>query len=383
MPSLPAGRRWIAIGAGERHSTGVANGGVANQVYAWGDDTYLQTEAPISVYKGQSITLPNSHDVDAGEYDSIALNKNGTVAVWGGPPASLGAVPAGLSHVIAIAIGREHALVLESNGTVVTWGENDYSQLDVPSGLLGVKAIAAGGYHSLALKSNGQIVAWGRDDFGQTDVPALPPGSRYSAIAAGALHSLAIVPPKSARRSDGRGGLGLGWLRRRLVGGSRERRGRPNFGLHRHIGAGRQDLRDHRRVELHSRRAHRRDVVHVHGQGQERGRVRSYLGEIERRDAYRWNHAGTEREADAGRHGRTARPHARPYQQPLDRPSHREPDRLARGRGRGLEIERRRRVAVGSNGGDRRAGHLPGGPGRIPDRQHEAGAGVRRGTAGD
>ena len=91
VPSLPAGRKWIAIGAGERHSVGVANGGVANQVYAWGDDTYLQTEAPISIYKGQPVTLPNSIDVDAGEYDSIALNKNGTVAVWGGPPASLGA----------------------------------------------------------------------------------------------------------------------------------------------------------------------------------------------------------------------------------------------------------------------------------------------------
>jgi len=114
---------------------GVANGGVGQPGLRLGRRHVPPDGAPITIYNGQPVTLPNSVDVDAGEYDSIALNKNGTVAIWGGPPASLGIMPAGLSKVTGIAIGREDALVLKSERTVVTWGENDYSQLDVPSGL--------------------------------------------------------------------------------------------------------------------------------------------------------------------------------------------------------------------------------------------------------
>jgi hypothetical protein len=197
VPSLPAGRKWIAIGAGERHSVGVTSGGAANEVHAWGDDSNLQTEAPVYMYHGLPITLPNTKDVEAGQYESIALNKDGTVKVWGGGPASLGTIPTGLSGVTSIDIGREHALVLKSNGQVVTWGENTYGQLGVPGGLTGVKAIAAGGYHSLALKTDGTIVAWGRNDMGQATVPAPPSGLHYSAIAAGVLHSLAIASPNA------------------------------------------------------------------------------------------------------------------------------------------------------------------------------------------
>jgi hypothetical protein len=197
VPSLPAGRKWIAIGAGENHSVGADSGGAANEVRAWGDDSHMQLEVPIYMYHGVPVPLPNTNDVEAGQYQSIALNKDGTVKVWGGGPASLGTIPAGLSGVTSIDIGREHALVRKSNGTVVTWGQNGWGQLTVPAGLSGVTAIAAGGYHSLALKSNGTMVAWGRDDVGQTEVPAAPAGLHYSSIAAGILHNLAIASPST------------------------------------------------------------------------------------------------------------------------------------------------------------------------------------------
>jgi alpha-tubulin suppressor-like RCC1 family protein len=49
--------------------------------------------------------------------------------------------------------------------------------------------IAAGGSHSLALKSDGSIVGWGNDTYGQ----ATPPdGNALIAIAAGGYHSLAL-----------------------------------------------------------------------------------------------------------------------------------------------------------------------------------------------
>src|SRR4051812_10083519 len=51
-------------------------------------------------------------------------------------------------------------------------------------------AIAGGGFHSLALKDNGTVVAWGSDAQRQSTVPSDLHG--VTAIAAGWLHSLAL-----------------------------------------------------------------------------------------------------------------------------------------------------------------------------------------------
>ena len=84
---------------------------------------------------------------------------------------------------------------LRSDGQVIGWGNNNHGQTDVPALPAGLTytAIAAGAEHSLALRSDGQIVAWGRNDYGQTIVPAPPAGKRYTAVAGGGFHSLAIA----------------------------------------------------------------------------------------------------------------------------------------------------------------------------------------------
>ncbi|MFD0363638.1 RCC1 domain-containing protein [Nocardia sp. GCM10030253] len=84
-------------------------------------------------------------------------------------------------------------------GSVVAWGDNSLEQLDIPPPPVGVRytAIAAGQEHSLALGSDGQVVAVGRNLAGETNVPALPAGVTYTAVAGGNYHSLAL-------RSDGR-----------------------------------------------------------------------------------------------------------------------------------------------------------------------------------
>ena len=88
--------------------------------------------------------------------------------------------------VVAIAAGDYHSLALCSDGTVAAWGYNSYGQLgdntkthrNAPvavntgtgiSALYGktVVAIAAGAYHSLALCSDGTVAAWGCNDNGQ------------------------------------------------------------------------------------------------------------------------------------------------------------------------------------------------------------------------
>lgn len=143
---------------------------------------------------------------------NLALHEDGTVVAWGGEPA-----PAGLSNVVAIAVGEYHSLALKQDGTVHGWGDNHCEQatgvenprgqrkasgLVIHSGqvLSNVGAIAAGNqyalfgigsHHSLALKEDGTVVGWGRI-CGRPVV--VPEGlSNVVAIAAGQTFCLAIT----------------------------------------------------------------------------------------------------------------------------------------------------------------------------------------------
>jgi alpha-tubulin suppressor-like RCC1 family protein len=72
-------------------------------------------------------------------------------------------------------------------GTVVAWGDEVIPYVQVGTRY---QAIAAGDLHSLALKSDGTVVAWGDNFDGQS---VAPPGvSDVVAIAAGGVHSLAL-----------------------------------------------------------------------------------------------------------------------------------------------------------------------------------------------
>jgi Regulator of chromosome condensation (RCC1) repeat/PASTA domain len=83
---------------------------------------------------------------------------------------------------------------LKGDGTVAAWGcaVNNGGQCSLPSGLSGVTAIAAGAIHSLALKGDGTVVAWGCgvSNNGQCSVPSGLSG--VTAIAAHDNHSLAL-----------------------------------------------------------------------------------------------------------------------------------------------------------------------------------------------
>jgi alpha-tubulin suppressor-like RCC1 family protein len=72
-------------------------------------------------------------------------------------------------------------------GSVESWSVMNVDSTD----FIGSRftAIAAGGNHSLALKSDGSIVGWGLNEYGEATPPA---GNDFIAIAAGASHSLAL-----------------------------------------------------------------------------------------------------------------------------------------------------------------------------------------------
>jgi alpha-tubulin suppressor-like RCC1 family protein len=168
--------------------------------------------------------------VAAGNYHSVALRADGTVATWGtNSNGQLGDgttvqrtapvdVP-GLVDVIAVAAGQIHTLALKADGTVWSWGYNGAGEGVLGAGitdpqrtspvqvlqssgpLTGVVAIAAGMRHSLALKSDGTVWVWGDGYYGElglgnqnsqfraVQVPGL---AGVTAIAAGGWHSLVL-----------------------------------------------------------------------------------------------------------------------------------------------------------------------------------------------
>lgn len=198
-----------AIAAGSAHSLAL-KGGI---VYAWGSNSngqlglgstqYYTVPQAVTKLSGNVTAIATSADANF----SLALKSDGTVWAWGNNDyGQLGngitlsnsyyyyysnsvysSVPvqvAGLSGIIAIAAGGNHALALRSDGVVFAWGNNDSCELgylnatsgttcvasstakSVP-GLSGVTSIYAGSYLSAATKADGTVWLWGSNRFGQ------------------------------------------------------------------------------------------------------------------------------------------------------------------------------------------------------------------------
>jgi alpha-tubulin suppressor-like RCC1 family protein len=199
----------------------------------------------VKLPKGTKVTA-----ISGGCDHSLALTSTGSVLAWGyNADGQLGngtttqsdvpvrvKLPKG-TKVTAISAGCSYSLALTSTGSVLAWGSNGNGELgngttggtsDVPVRVKlpkGTKAtaVAAGASHSLALASTGSVLAWGYNFDGelgngtttQSDVPVkvkLPKGTKVTAVAAGGSHSLALASTGSvlAWGFNGDGELGNG-----------------------------------------------------------------------------------------------------------------------------------------------------------------------------
>jgi hypothetical protein len=200
MPSVVHGQIVVAWGYDDQHQTetpsdltnavDIAGGDfhslalcVDGTVAAWGDNSFGQLNMPSN--------LNNVVAISAGEVHSLALISGGTVVAWGDNSFGQVSVPVNLSNVLAVAAGEVHSLALTSSGKVVGWGDNRYGQIAIPASLSNAVAVAAGGWHSLALKADGTVVSWGYNSYGETNVPAGL--SNVLAVAGGEYHSLALL----------------------------------------------------------------------------------------------------------------------------------------------------------------------------------------------
>jgi alpha-tubulin suppressor-like RCC1 family protein len=175
---------------------------------------------------------PNQASISGGQFFSLGLKPDGTVLSWGratngelgnnsnqnrDTPGAIQDSSSNVKPIVALSAGGFHALALKNDGTMLAWGDNVYGQLG--TGLSGAanskfvavdvvpavaterfSAIAAGTTHSLALRTDGVVVSWGdgrKKQLGPnltfSTVPTVVTGtSDIVAIAAGVAHSLAL-----------------------------------------------------------------------------------------------------------------------------------------------------------------------------------------------
>ena len=131
----------VQVAAGVHHGIALHRDGTLT---LWGNEEHGQATPPAD--------LGTVVSVAAGYWNSTAILADGTVVEWGAvnprlPEQQGVAIPPTMS----VGAGLHSSVAVHADGTITVWGSNENGQLDVPAGLSGVTAVAVGRYHTLAL----------------------------------------------------------------------------------------------------------------------------------------------------------------------------------------------------------------------------------------
>ncbi len=192
VPPIGSGAKRVATGL--NHSCAVSG----STLKCWGSN--ISGQLGLGSNAGSNVNSLTAVASQVTGASSVAAGKNTTCAVvTGGAVKCFGAndggqvgkagglnayepapvqVP-GLSGIVQVALGDEHACALRNDGTVWCWGDETYGKLGngvafgsrpqpvQVSGLGGIAQIAAGANHSCALRSDGIVFCWGSNLLGQ------------------------------------------------------------------------------------------------------------------------------------------------------------------------------------------------------------------------
>jgi len=190
-------------------------------VWAWGDNEYgqlgnnslLSTLVPVQVS-----TISNPKMVSVGGFFCMALLQDGTVLAWGqddkgecgnGTYVSgndgirMPTEVSGLTDVVYISCGWDHAMAIKSDGTVWCWGNNSNGELGdgtsansaVPVqtlGLTNIVSVSGGDRHSSALDAKGNVYKWGQNGYGDLGNGTSDNGVHSSPVAVASLSHVTL-----------------------------------------------------------------------------------------------------------------------------------------------------------------------------------------------
>jgi len=153
-------------------------------------DVLLRAQGPAAV--DQFRLSAQVVGIACGEFHTVLLRRDGTVAAAGWDRVGQANVPASATNVVAVACGLDHSLAVRSDGTAIAWGHPVGDPL-VPAAAdnRGIVAAAGGARHSVFLRRDGRVLVAGD----RMNSEMAPPRflANVVAVSAGAFHCLALT----------------------------------------------------------------------------------------------------------------------------------------------------------------------------------------------